>query len=66
MKYHKETFFQAADYGIPSHWVVQYYDDGNPFPEAEYFKTREEAERFEKSILEDQKKSDQLVEVEKR
>jgi hypothetical protein len=57
MKYHKETFFQAADYGIPSHWVVQYYDseDEYAFPNAEYFKSREDAEEFEKSLLEDQK-----------
>ena len=60
MKYHKETFFQAADYGVPSHWVVQYYtdDNENSFPEAKYFKSKEEAEKFEKSILEEPKKSD--------
>jgi len=57
MKYHKETFFQAADYGIPSHWVVQYYpdDDENSFPKAEYFKSLEDAKKFEESLLEDKR-----------
>ena len=47
---HKETFFQSAHEGIPSTWVVQYYVDDNPFPEAAYFKTVIEAMSFEKEI----------------
>jgi hypothetical protein len=44
---HKETFHQAADSGIPAHWVVQFYTSGSAFPEAAYFNTFEEAVEFE-------------------
>lgn len=44
---HKETFFQPADEGMPSTWVVQYWiDDPSGFCEAKYLKTKEEAEAF--------------------
>ena len=44
---HKETFYQPAEAGIPSHWVVQYYVDNDPFPHASYFETQVEADKFE-------------------
>jgi len=51
MLIHKETFFQSADSGIPSHWVVQYWDnDPSGFPEASYFSTEEDAREFEKEL----------------
>ena len=44
----KEMFHQAADYGVPSHWVVFYYIDNKAatFHEAAYFKSQEECEKF--------------------
>lgn len=55
MLIHKETFFQPADSGIPSHWVVQYWDTDNTtgFPEASYFSKLEEAIVFEKTLYGD-------------
>jgi len=50
---HKETFYQGADEGIPSHWVVQYYIYGKGFPEASYFNTEEEAKEFENELVMD-------------
>jgi len=47
---HKETFFQEADDGIPSHWVVQYYDVGSKFPCARYFGKEKDALTFEREI----------------
>jgi len=50
-EYHyKETFFQEADDGIPSHWVVQYYKTGDPWPISKYFSIHSEAIEFEKNI----------------
>ena len=51
MLIHKETFFQPADDGIPSHWVVQYWEN-NPggFPEASYFESMEDATEFEETL----------------
>ena len=46
----KEVFHQSADSGIPPHWVVQYYVEGSPFPEAEYFGTEEEAWTFAETL----------------
>jgi hypothetical protein len=54
---HKETFYQDysdEDINIPSHWVVQYYIDDSPYPEARYFNTAIEATEFEKEIEEQQ------------
>ena len=42
----KEMFFQPAFDGIPSHWVVQYYEEGKAFPDAAYFKTESDALKF--------------------
>ena len=50
---HKETFFQASDSGVPSHWVVQYYLNGSSFPEAAYFNKEKDAQEFEDELLED-------------
>jgi len=51
---HKETFFQPSDDGIPSTWVVFYWDeDSNPCTdthEAAYFRTEKEATEFENSL----------------
>ena len=48
---HKETFFQPADDGMPSTWVVQFYtDNGNGFPDAQYFATEKEARAFESDL----------------
>lgn len=47
---HKETFLQPADDGIPSHHVVQYYENGDPFPHAEYFGNAIDAAEFEKTL----------------
>lgn len=53
MLIHKETFHQPADSGIPSHWVVQYWDnDPNDFPKAKYFSALEDAEKFESTLVE--------------
>ena len=52
MLIHKETFFQRGEDGIPSHWVVQYWDnDPTDFPEASYFGSAEGAEKFEKELV---------------
>ena len=48
---HKETFFQACFEGVPSHWVVQFYVDDNPFPDAAYFRDEETALRFKQDLL---------------
>jgi len=48
MKKQKETFFQPANDGIPSHWVVQYWEDS--MVEAQYFNSQEEADIFEKTL----------------
>jgi len=40
----KEIFFQAAECGMPSTWVVQYYIEGQAFCEAKYFKTEQKAQ----------------------
>ena len=50
---HKETFFQAGEEGIPSHWVVQFYVDGSAFPEAAYFSTEKEARELEEALCGD-------------
>lgn len=50
MSKHKETFYQPPFEGVPGHWVVQFYIDNNPFPEAAYFSSEEEAKDFEKEI----------------
>ena len=50
---HKETFYQDySDEGIniPSHWVVQYYVDDSPFPEAAYFNNKKDATDFEEEL----------------
>jgi hypothetical protein len=57
MRIHKETFCQPADSGIPSHWVVQYWDDdSNGFPEASYFSNLEDAVKFEEEITNEARK----------
>ena len=48
MGIHKETFFQEVNDGIPSHWVVQYWEDS--MVEAHYCNSKEEADIFEKSL----------------
>lgn len=51
MAVHKETFFQMAYDGIPSTWVVQYFESSPfDFPDAAYFGTEEEAREFEKTL----------------
>ena len=53
MLIHKETFYQSSHDGIPSYWVIQYWEDSpNNFPEAAYFSSEEEAEEFEKELVE--------------
>jgi hypothetical protein len=51
---HKETFFQSASDGIPSHWVVFYWpEDLHPMHdthEAEYFGDYKKAQEFEASL----------------
>ena len=52
---HKETFMQAACGGAPLHWVVFYYPEDvcparGQHHEAQYFRTQEAAEEFEKSL----------------
>ena len=43
----KEVFYQPAFEGVPSSWIVQYWEnDPTDFPEAQYFKTLEDAEVF--------------------
>ena len=51
MLIHKETFRQAADSGVPQHWVVQYWED-EPFGfcEASYFSTLKDAAAFEETL----------------
>lgn len=49
---HKETFFQRSYDGVPSHWVVQYWEGSpNGFAEANYFKNRDDAAEFEKELV---------------
>jgi len=55
MSRHKETFYQAAFQGIPAHWVVQFYIDDNPFPEAAYFSSEEDAVEFEQELINEHK-----------
>lgn len=50
---HKETFFQPAEDGIPSHYVVQYWSTESPdaFPFASYFDSECEAIKFEETLI---------------
>lgn len=50
--YHKETFRQSADGGIPSHWVVQYWESkDDAFCQAEYFSNLKDAIEFEETLI---------------
>ena len=46
---HKETFSQAAAYGLPWHVVVQYWDEEGKL-NASYFDSWEDAVEFEKEM----------------
>ena len=50
--YHKETFYQPADDGIPAHWVVQYWESReDAFCQASYFDSEEDALEFEELLV---------------
>ena len=50
MMKHKETFSQSAHDGIPSHVVVQYWDENGDL-QASYFGNWKDAEEFEKEAM---------------
>ena len=51
-----QTFYQESqpECGIPAHWCVQYFTEGNGFPQYEYFNTENEADKWveENTLLE--------------